>query len=1459
MKSCKFLILGAVSAAAVGTSHAGKVRADFNDLLVNKGMRQVDGQPAGTGRGFAEPYWTENTAEVRTVAGSVAIPVTVAGFASTQGLDVNGGTGVVVGNNVGTRTRNGQERALTPLTGTTVWFAALVSLAGPGSEMHVVFNVNGNSGGGATGGFGVILGANARPGCLGIIRNSAAFVSAATTPDSADFLLVPNGAAVATQVVSTTVGAGNVLLGRIDVNPATGGLDTLSVWLNPADAQNPGTPTLVDATRDIVGAAGVFSVSIETVREATPTPAGGPFTAGGAARIDDLRISDDADALGYVTGQITIDPDLLQDPASPNPNFAFGEVGDDPAASVLPLTRTVTYTNFGVTQPITINSIALDDDSLFSVTPDLALPATLDPNESINVEVSFDTAPATGVYTTNLRIDTADDLLSPKQDIVAPVSATYVAKGSKLLTNGTFEHADFNYAWSETGSAFGPLAPGSTTAVRTVTGANLAQALVPATGDDFEVSFYFAVEQMAAPANDNRNFNVRLTRGGNTTSIINLGYFPAGGSLSGLPGFYVFNSLPAPGGWQPVIFDNGDPLTGNRVTLQNSLDQNADGDYDDAGDAKHVYFMRIVAADWGLNGVATYDLVLYDAAGNKLGESLALTVYQNVNLNTATPNSITFATDFGNNPGFIVDDVCAVSSKDNLGFPQATSPDLQVAVEPDFGLTLDPTGPLTRSMVLRNSGAAGSSLTISGITFSDNTHFSLLSALPGALAAGQSAAVDVQFAPGVDRGVFPCTISIASNDSLVGTETVAISPAAWNSGDVVNANCDFEATPFDAGWSNSGATQAAGMAGAKAAYIPAGGARIAQSVVVGGDWEFECLFAVRDSLPANRTFTWILTTLPTGATGAATVAVRYGEGYPGFSVFGNGAWQPAPALGTLLPSVDGDADNSLGNPGGGDVANIYKLKLVGRNWGDGAGLASYDILLSEANGASYTRALTDLRLIQNGNLDLEVPNGFRFDTVSGNNPGFWVDNACFRAGAPAADDPNLIVTTAPAWVQLLNAGPTSSDLVIDNNGAAGLLSISAITFTGANAANFSVAPGTTFPVQVGAGTQAAIPIVFTKGASPGGNFAATLKIASNDTTDAALGLTRDLALAVSAYDYGDQLLANRNFEADPFSTGWTIAGSVVKGGGLNAAAASTQCANLSLTAARLYQATPFTQSDLTMEFYFALSTIGSRTLNFRLCSDTAGAIQLVTFKYEAGALQGFTTVWQPLISGAGLSPSFDFDGSGVLGDHPSDIRNVYRLRLTARRFGTVDAKYDIALLNENGTLIGQATGQTIWAGPVTTTPVRSLEFNTNNAGAPFWVDDLSFTYDDPAAVDDYGQWAAGFPGFTDTAPGSDPDGDGLDNSTEYAFGLDPMSGASAAPIRVPFNHAAGTFTYTRRNTGLSGLAYSYRYSTTLTGAWTPFTPALETSDSASPVETVTITVPAALLANPRLFVQVVAQ
>jgi autotransporter-associated beta strand protein len=125
-----------------------------------------------------------------------------------------------------------------------------------------------------------------------------------------------------------------------------------------------------------------------------------------------------------------------------------------------------------------------------------------------------------------------------------------------------------------------------------------------------------------------------------------------------------------------------------------------------------------------------------------------------------------------------------------------------------------------------------------------------------------------------------------------------------------------------------------------------------------------------------------------------------------------------------------------------------------------------------------------------------------------------------------------------------------------------------------------------------------------------------------------------------------------------------------------------------------------------------------------------------------------------------------------------------------------------------------------------------------------------------AVVPDYDTWKTA--NSVTGGPTADDDGDGVKNFDEYAFGLNPKSGASASPISSPLDKTTGLFKYTRRKQSLTVLTYTYESSTTLAGAWPTFTPDSATSNNGDPVEEITVDVPNTLLANPSLFIRVKA-
>jgi autotransporter-associated beta strand protein len=175
-----------------------------------------------------------------------------------------------------------------------------------------------------------------------------------------------------------------------------------------------------------------------------------------------------------------------------------------------------------------------------------------------------------------------------------------------------------------------------------------------------------------------------------------------------------------------------------------------------------------------------------------------------------------------------------------------------------------------------------------------------------------------------------------------------------------------------------------------------------------------------------------------------------------------------------------------------------------------------------------------------------------------------------------------------------------------------------------------------------------------------------------------------------------------------------------------------------------------------------------------------------------------------------------------------------------------------------------ASGATLHLNYTGTDTVNALSFGGiarppgvyASSNSPFITGPGTLTVSTGPATD-YAGWAA----FHTLAGGQsgDDDHDGLTNMDEYAFGLDPRSGAAVNPITVPLDKTTGTLTYTRRNKSLTGLSYSIWYSLDL-GVWTRDTGATEGIPIVNgETETVPVTLSIGLLTNSKLFIKVKAE
>ena len=129
-----------------------------------------------------------------------------------------------------------------------------------------------------------------------------------------------------------------------------------------------------------------------------------------------------------------------------------------------------------------------------------------------------------------------------------------------------------------------------------------------------------------------------------------------------------------------------------------------------------------------------------------------------------------------------------------------------------------------------------------------------------------------------------------------------------------------------------------------------------------------------------------------------------------------------------------------------------------------------------------------------------------------------------------------------------------------------------------------------------------------------------------------------------------------------------------------------------------------------------------------------------------------------------------------------------------------------------------------------------------------------------AVVSNYDTWLTGFtfPSGADKTPTGDPDGDGMTNQKEYAFGLNPTLGTSVNPITQMLDKTTGNFQYTRRaNPVDTGLTYTVFTSTDLV-TWTAGGSTQTGVATAGNVETVTVNVTTPAVGG-KLFVRVEAK
>lgn len=190
---------------------------------------------------------------------------------------------------------------------------------------------------------------------------------------------------------------------------------------------------------------------------------------------------------------------------------------------------------------------------------------------------------------------------------------------------------------------FGGLVPGSATSARIVSSTSLTNTLGAGAGG-FQLTIPFTMQTPGAGSD--RLFNLQLRTVANAGSDEEVNLRISNGATSQVQ---MFN-----GAWQSF---------GSAFTAALSNDANADGDFDDGGDAKNVYTLIMTGTGWGTAGSAIGVKLIGPDGTTVLVDQQGLTPAQAFRDKTdalTSPLGRLFFLSTSSNPRFCVDDVNAL-------------------------------------------------------------------------------------------------------------------------------------------------------------------------------------------------------------------------------------------------------------------------------------------------------------------------------------------------------------------------------------------------------------------------------------------------------------------------------------------------------------------------------------------------------------------------------------------------------------------------------------------------------------------------------------------------------------------------------------------------------------------------------------------------------------------------------
>jgi hypothetical protein len=1054
------LLLTAALFCPLPALYAGKVEADFNDMYL--GDTRTSGYDASpnsgnlnTGRGFATGgpgNYDNGTGVVQFQAGDLTAPNGVSNFISNQKKPVDAaaaGLGVVFtsGNNADNfkYTRFQERQFAAPLLGSEIWFSFLFKLTGPDSQGQVFFNAPSTTGSNEVAEFGISLGHATRPGAIAI--NLDATQTPGSLPDG-DPLLYYDGTK-GVEVVDAANVTAHLIIGRVSNN--TSGDDTIEIWLNPPDALNPtATPPTLIATADELADNGIFSVGFKGTRFPAAVNNSGTYVNGGHFAVDHFRISDDADALAFVTGHVPDDPKLEITSTENSLNFR-GVYGTGSPVSASP--RTITLTNTGVSESITVNSINfLQSTSVFTVTTDQTLPVTLAPNETISFTVGASSANFGYNQSATLQVATS----VPEQNMLFTANAAFFTSGTRLTQNPTFDVNDSGWVSDHSTQQTPPVrvAPGAigSTAMTRLRGSkdpwggapdNLSQTIYNGAAD-WEMTFYMSPRDVSTfsqytpegnPASGNdKSFQLIIqsnnaiptpasgTEGAFTNAVngdramINLAYLPGEDQ-----GFCVFNGS----NWEPI----GLPL------IQGSIDINNDGNLRVTdGDTVAMYLIRIKGTGFGTSA-AKYSISLSNPNTVTTAATVNdLTIWSSAPGELNTPGAITFTTgDISRSGGSITTSYWI----DEVSLYATEAPASDFSVSPTGTIVSHNNSVATEMIAVTNSGFSHD-VVITGAEF-NSTVVSSNKVFPITIPPGTSQYIPVSVGTGFMEGnnAGRPTITVRS-DSPVSTSRTATFLAIGTADNNLLGNWNFQTSGMNAGddsdswasWHEEGNIAAskdvAGLISnsGKAAWIGRGAVVRNEFGAIVPDFSIEFPFAVQTSTEDVRMFNFALL-----AANGSNVNIRLRNGV--WEAFHDAnstssGWNTIIATNPVLDSVDANLDNDIADEA--DTKNVYKIRITGKGWDTAT--PTYQLEILDTSDVVLEASAPDLAFYQ-----YSFPNrgglGIKFQATQENCPGFWVDDVLARS--------TVITTTPEIKVTSITGGPGAFTINWDSQGSSVIL------------------------------------------------------------------------------------------------------------------------------------------------------------------------------------------------------------------------------------------------------------------------------------------------------------------------------------------------------------------------------------------------------------------------------------